>query len=335
MFRFLKVSLILICVLALAGWGAWRYVSSAYNGEPAWVYVPSGADGIQMADSLKASLGDGFGEKVARIWGMMKGVPEAAHGAYRIERGADALAVARRLKRGAQTPVRITFNNVRTVEQMAEKIAGRMEFSADGFIKAADSLTVAQGRTPEMMSAAFLPDTYEFYWTSSPVAVVKRLIDYRDRFWTDGRRAKAQKLGLTPEQVAVVASIVEEETNSAAERPVVARLYLNRIRRGMPLQADPTVKWAVGDFSLRRITAGHLAVESPYNTYKHTGLPPGPIRIASAATLDAVLDAPAHNYIYMCASDDFSGRHKFTADYAEHLRNASRYRAALNRRNIR
>lgn len=335
MSRIVKVSMIIICVLAAAGWGAWRYLSSAYDGKnSSWVYVPAGADAGQIADSLKSVLGQSYGEKVMLAWRLIKGRPDAAHGAYRVNVGDNALKLARRLKSGAQTPVRVTFNNVRTMGQLADKVASRMEFSPDAFLAAVDSLVRHQGLRPEEAPSAFMPDTYEFYWTSTPAYVVSRLIEYRNRFWTDGRLKKAKELGLTPEQVAVVASIAEEETNSAAERPVVARLYLNRIHRGMPLQADPTVKWAVGDFSLRRITAAHLAVESPYNTYKHPGLPPGPIRIPSAAAIDAVLDAPVHNYLYMCASDDFSGRHRFTSSYAEHQCNAARYRAALNRRNI-
>ena len=334
MSRIVKIGLVIFCVLAISGWGMWRYISVSYNGEPAWVYIPAGSDHEQESDSLKSALGEKFGLKTALLWRLMKGEAEIAHGAYKVTSGDRAMTLARRLKNGAQTPVKVTFNNVRTIGQLAGKVTARLEMMPDEFIAAADSLTKANGFKHDEMSAAFLPDTYEFYWTASPVTVVGRLLDYRNRFWSDERRAKARKLGLTPVQVAIVASIAEEETNSAAERPVVARLYMNRIHRGMPLQADPTVKWAVGDFSLRRITRAHLAVESPYNTYKHAGLPPGPIRIPAAATLDAVLDAPEHDYLYMCASDDFSGRHKFTATFAEHQKNAMRYRAALNRRNI-
>ena len=335
MSRFVKASLIIVCLLALTGWGTWRYVSAPFQGaDPVWVYVPYGSDEEQMTDSLKSALGDAFGDKVAMMLRVLKISATAAHGAYRIAPGDTALGVARRLKHGAQTPVRVTFNNIRTLQQLADKFSDRMELSAEQFLIAVDSITSLQGFKPAEVPSVFLPDTYEFYWTATPATVVNRLIDYRNRFWSDERRAKAKKLGLTPEQVAVVASIAEEETNSSVERPVVARLYLNRIHRGMMLQADPTVKWAVGDFSLRRITSAHLAVDSPYNTYKHAGLPPGPIRIPSASTLDAVLDAPVHNYIYMCASADFSGRHNFTENYAEHQRNAAKYRAALNRRNI-
>ncbi|MDE7125694.1 MAG: endolytic transglycosylase MltG, partial [Muribaculaceae bacterium] len=172
------------------------------------------------------------------------------------------------------------------------------------------------------------------YWTASPAAIVENLVDVRDRFWNDSRSAKARAIGLTPAQVATVASIVEEETAKADERPLVARLYLNRLEKGMPLQADPTVKFSLGEFGLRRITGAHLKVESPYNTYKYKGLPPGPIRIADRSAIDDVLDAPRHNYIYMCAKEDFSGYHNFATDYASHANNARRYRQALDRRGI-
>ena len=160
-------------------------------------------------------------------------------------------------------------------------------------------------------------------------------MDYRNRFWDKSRRSKAARLGLTPAEVATIASIVEEETAKTDEKPKVARLYLNRLQKGIKLQADPTVKFASGDFSLRRITGKHLAIESPYNTYKISGLPPGPIRVPASSTLDAVLNAPNHNYIYMCAKEDFSGYHNFASDYATHQANARRYQAELNRRGIR
>ena len=170
--------------------------------------------------------------------------------------------------------------------------------------------------------------------TTSAESVVKKMLAHYCNYWSADRREKAKSMGLSPAEVSVVASIVEEETNKKDERPLVARLYLNRIKQGMKLQADPTVKFALGDFSLRRITLKHLYVESPYNTYINKGLPPGPIRIVNKATLDDVLNAPEHKYIYMCAKEDFSGYHNFAEDYATHRSNARRYQAELNRRNI-
>lgn len=160
------------------------------------------------------------------------------------------------------------------------------------------------------------------------------MTQYRDRFWTDDRREKARKLGLTPVEVATLASIVEEESAKPDEYPAIARLYMNRLKKGMLLQADPTVKYATGNFALRRITGEHLRTPSPYNTYLHPGLPPGPLRTPSKSTIDRVLSAPAHTYLYMCAKEDFSGYHNFASDYATHTANARRYQKELNRRGI-
>jgi UPF0755 protein len=155
-----------------------------------------------------------------------------------------------------------------------------------------------------------------------------------DKFWDKSRQAKATALGLNPNEVCTLASIIDEETSNNPEKPMIARMYLNRLKKGMPLQADPTVKFALKDFALKRIYHNMLNTDSPYNTYKNTGLPPGPIKVASVAGIDAVLNAPSHNYLYMCAKEDFSGTHNFASSYSEHLRNAAKYSKALNERGI-
>lgn len=328
----LLISLVVIGgIVAFAGW---KYINTSYAGEPVWLYIPAGASDGAVRDSLCAAVGDRVGGRAYSIWSYISENHARANGAYLIDSGDTAKDVARRLVRGAQTPVTLTFNNVRSLGQLADRVGDRLELSADEFISACDSVLPAAGFKKAEYTAAFLPDTYEFYWTASPQQVVERLLEYRNRFWNDERRAQASAIGLSPVKVATLASIVEEETNSRAERPTVARLYLNRLNRGMLLQADPTVKWAVGDFSLRRITGRHLGVDSPYNTYKYKGLPPGPIRVPERATLEAVLSAPRHDYLYMCAKEDFSGTHNFASDFATHQRNAARYQAALNKRNI-
>ncbi len=331
----LTISVIMLIAAGAAWWG-WRYINASYHGAAVWVYIPAGSSPDAVGDSLSAVLGGHIGGRVHNIWLRAAGDNPDAHGAYRILDGDKAVDIARRLKRRVQTPVRVTFNNIRTLEQLAESVASQLEFNENDFMTAVDSVLPGAGfRGREEYPAAFIPDTYEFYWTVPAGKAVERLLDYRNRFWDDGKRARARELGLSPVKVATLASIVEEETNVADERRIVARLYLNRLDRGMLLQADPTVKWAVGDFSLRRILNKHLAVQSPYNTYIHKGLPPGPIRIPDKRTLEAVLDAPAHGYLYMCAKEDFSGRHNFAVDYAAHQRNAMRYQSALNHRNIR
>lgn len=239
-----------------------------------------------------------------------------------------------RMARGHESPVRLTFNNVRTLDELARRVTANLAVSPEAFLAATDSLLSAKGFKKAEYPAAFLCDTYEVYATTSAEKLVRRLVKARDTFWNPDRIAKARELGLDPVGVTTIASIVAEETSKADERPKVARLYLNRLSRGMKLQADPTVKFAIGDFSLRRIGGSMLNIDSPYNTYRVKGLPPGPIRIVDPQLIDDVLNAPAHNYIYMCAREDFSGYHNFSTDYATHQANAKRYQAELDRRKI-
>ena len=258
-------------------------------------------------------------------------------GAYRLRAGMTVREVALKLARGSQTPVRVTFNNVRTLDQLAERISQQLCFSAAALTSLLynDSVCAGLGFTRATLPALFLPDTYESYWTVKPEAFLQKLSKEYERYWQGKREQQARALGLTPVEVATLASIVEEETNKLSEMGTVAGLYMNRLRKGMPLQADPTVKFAWGDFSLRRILNVHLAIESPYNTYRVTGLPPGPIRIASKQAIDAVLNHKPNGYYYMCAKEDFSGYHNFATTLAEHRRNAARYQRELNRRGIR
>ena len=308
------------------------YAGGSEDGE--WVYVPHGATPLQVKDSLKTRLGSPMGTRVYVMWKLMGNNPARTEGAYRIDRGQTALGIARRMATGRQTPVKVTFNGTRTMPMLAERIASQLQCTPEEFMDACLAVLPDRGFTRATFPAAFLPDTYEFYWSASPANVVKRLLDYRDAFWTDERKAKARALGLSKTEVATVASIIEEETAKRDERPTVARLYLNRLHKGMRLQADPTVKYAVGDFTLRRIRGEHLKCRSPYNTYQVDGLPPGPIRVPTGAAMDDVLNAPHHNYIYMCAKEDFSGYHNFASDYATHQANARRYQQELNRRKI-
>ena len=184
------------------------------------------------------------------------------------------------------------------------------------------------------IASLFVPNTYEVYWNTDIDKFMQRMVKEHDAFWTTERRQKASRLGLSPEQVCTLASIIDEETANNGEKPMIAGMYLNRLKVGMPLQADPTVKFALQDFSLKRIYHNHLTVNSPYNTYKNIGLPPGPIKVASIQGIDAVLNRVQHNYLYMCAKEDFSGTHNFAMSYQEHLKNAARYSEALNQRGI-
>lgn len=247
------------------------------------------------------------------------------------------LQVLRMLRSGAHVPIKLTFNNIRTNQDLADRIAPQLMLSADDLlVRLEDSLLCASyGFTKETIKCMFIPNTYEVYWNISPDNLLTRMKKEHTVFWSADRLRKAESIGLTPAEVAVLASIVEEETAAVDEFPIVAGLYINRLHRKIPLQADPTVKFAVGDFTLQRILHKHLEIDSPYNTYKHLGLPPGPLRIPSIRGMDAVLNYTHHKYLYMCAKEDLSGRHNFARTLAEHGRNARRYRAELNRRKIR
>jgi len=300
------------------------------------VNIPKDATTESVRDSLAKSLGSDYGSVVYRLWQVASGDPAKAHGSYVVDPGTTAMTTAHNISKSRQTPIKVTINNVRTIDELTKRLGAKLEVSP-GDIKRAMKDVISDNphfSGTETFPAAFLPDTYEFYWTDTAEHVVKKLMAERNKFWNRERLDKAAKMGLTPVQVATVASIVEEESNKRDERPTIARLYINRLQKGMKLQADPTVKFATGNFKLRRITGKHLKIDSPYNTYRNTGLPPGPIRIPEKETIDAVLNAPPNPYLFMCAKEDFSGYHNFAADYKTHAANAKRYQAALNRRGI-
>lgn len=243
----------------------------------------------------------------------------------------------RRLSMGYQTPVNLTIPGVRTLDRLARTVARQLMIDSVEIARllADSSYYTPMGYTRETLPALFIPNTYEVYWNMSADAFMKRMQKEHAAFWNEERRRKAASIGLAPEKVATLASIVEEETTNSAEKPMVAGLYINRLNKGMLLQADPTVKFGLQEFGLKRILNKHLAVDSPYNTYKYAGLPPGPIRIPSIQGLESVLNYAHHNFIYMCAKEDFSGTHNFAATLSQHMANARRYQQALNRRNIR
>ena len=259
-------------------------------------------------------------------------------GRYFIGEGESNLQFYRKIASGRQSPVMLSVGNPRTPFDLARSLGAQLEAdSAEIAALLADSAYIDSlgGYTPQTLPSLFIPNSYEVYWDIRPRALLARLKREHDAFWeAGGRREAAARLGLTTGQVATLASIVDAETNYAPEKPRVAGLYLNRLRRGMKLQSDPTVIFAVGDFTIRRVGNKHLAVDSPYNTYLYKGLPPGPIRIASIAGIDAVLHAEQHGYLYMCAREDFSGSHRFAVTWSEHRRNARLYQQALDRRNI-
>lgn len=250
-----------------------------------------------------------------------------------------ALRLIRNITSGQQTPVKVTFNNIRTIDLLASRLANQMMADSTAFMKTFrdDSLLNAYGCDSATIVAIFIPDTYEAYWTDSPASLVKKMHKNYLSFWNEHRRALSDSIGLTPLEVVTLASIVEEESNLKSEQPTIAGLYINRLRKGMKLQADPTVKFALGDFSLKRIRMEHIdaSASSPYNTYTHFGLPPAPIRIPDKQTINAVLNFERHKYLFMCAKGNGEPGHNFTVTFGEHRKNANNYQRHLNSRGIR
>ncbi len=257
-------------------------------------------------------------------------------GHYVLRPGMSVIEVVRMLKLGMQTPVQVTIQNVRTPAQLARRLSWQLDADSASFAAALTSreLAAEAGFDSVTLFSMFIPDTYEFYWTVTPGEFVRRMKREYDRFWTPERDAKRQRSGLSRLEVMTLASIVYEETRKTDEMPRIAGVYVNRLRRGIPLQADPTVKYAMQDFGLRRILYKHLKYPSPYNTYLNKGLPPSPICMPGKNAIEAVLDFEEHDYIFFCARPTFDGYHNFARTLSEHNRNARAYSAELNRRKI-
>lgn len=257
-------------------------------------------------------------------------------GRYALEPSEGTLHFFRNLRNGRQSPLQLTIPPVRTMTQLAARLAKVLRADSASLAAAFtdEALCRKFGLDTNTLACIFLANTYEVYWDISPEKLVSRMDKESRRFWTEARLQAARAAGLTTQEVITLASIVDQETANDAEKPQVAGMYLNRLRSGMKLQADPTVKFALRQFGLKRILHEHLSAESPYNTYKYAGLPPGPICIPSLASIEAVLNYAHHDYIYMCAKEDFSGTHNFAITYEEHLKNARRYADALDARGI-
>ena len=257
-------------------------------------------------------------------------------GRYKIKSNMNNWDAIRMLRAGIQEPVVLTFNNVRTNEELAGKITKNLMIDSSSFLDLLHNKEYigSYGFTKETIQGMFIPNSYQVYWTFSAEKIFERLHKEYTSFWNKDRTKKATQIGLTIKEVTTLASIVEAETAKNDEKRRVAGVYMNRIKRGMLLQADPTVKFAWGDFSLKRILFKHLEINSPYNTYKYKGLPPGPINSPSISSIDAVLHYENHEYIFFCAKEDFSGYHNFAKSASGHAKNRNKYIRALNKHNI-
>ena len=328
---------IIICVLALAGLMFFYLTGSLSKSDKCeYVYIDDNDDLDSVAAKLKPIAKEqallSF-KLLSRHSGYSKNIRT---GKYAILPDEGVIAVLRKLKNGHQEPVRLTIPESRTTDKLAGALSRKlmMDSLALSILFKDPTLCAKMGYDTTTIVCLFVPNTYEVYWNTSIENLLNRMKKEHDKFWDKSRLAKATALGLNPNEVCTLASIIDEETSNNPEKPMIARMYLNRLKKGMPLQADPTVKFALKDFALKRIYHNMLNTDSPYNTYKNTGLPPGPIKVASVAGIDAVLNAPSHNYLYMCAKEDFSGTHNFARTYQEHLKNAEKYTKALNERGI-
>ncbi len=271
-------------------------------------------------------------------WAEKKQLGKNLHpGRYVLHQGMSNRELVNLLMSGRQTPVNVTFNNIRTKKDFAGRIGEQLEADSIDFIQYFDTTTYFKtlGLTKDNFATLFIPNTYELYWNTSAGGFIKRMQKEHDAFWNEARLNKAKNNNLTPEQVYILASIVYSENEKASEEaPRIAGVYMNRIKKGMKLEADPTVKFAIGDFAKKRIYLADLEIDSPYNTYKYFGLPPGPIHMPPIKYIDAVLTYEVHDYIFMCARGDGSGKHYFAATLAEHNRNRTLYIKALNNAGI-
>ena len=298
------------------------------------LYIGSRADYQSLTDSLLPRLRHHW---AFVVYARRINLPETFKpGHYVLEPGMSVIRVARMLKLGLQTPVRVSINNARIPAQLAQKLARQIDADSTAIMQVLTSPEVARGVGFDSVTlfSMFIPNTYEFYWTVTPEEFVQRMKREYDRFWTPGRDALRERSGLSRLEVMTLASIVYEETRKTDEMPRIAGVYVNRLRKGMPLQADPTVKYAMQDFGLRRILHKHLKYESPYNTYRNKGLPPSPICMPGIDAIDAVLNFEEHDYLFFCARATFDGYHNFARTLREHNANARAYSAELNRRKI-
>jgi len=307
------------------------------KGKPTYVVVHRGDDwqqALKTIDETGAVVDKLSLHFVAKL---MKYPGHVKPGRYELKDGYTNRQLINVLKAGTQSPLKLTFTNVRLRRELAEKLSNQIDArpaQIDSLLSS-PSYTKSLGFDTTTVLSMFIPNTYELYWNTSATNLMQRMKKEYEKFWTPERDAKREKLHLSRAEVSTLASIVEaEQQQHADERPRIAGVYLNRLKRGMKLQADPTVVYANRDFTIKRVLNVHLQKDSPYNTYMYAGLPPGPINLPSIASIDAVLNPEKNNYLYFCAKEDFSGYHAYAATEAEHIMNARRYQAALNRAGI-
>lgn len=329
---------LLLAVLMIGGERLYFRIHSAVidlgDLNQAWLYIPTGATYNQVKDSLyvheyviRKKLFENY-VKLGNLDRFFK------PGRYRLKNKMSAKELVDLLIRGLQTPVNVTFHSVRNPEELAGRVARQIEADSLSLLKvfSNDTLLSRYLVTPGTLFTMMIPNTYEMWWNSTAEEFMARMEKESVKFWEGSRREKADSIGLSIPEVVTLASIIEKETAKHDEKPLIAGVYINRLQKKWPLQADPTLIFALNDFTITRVLDRHKEIHSPYNTYKINGLPPGPICLPSIASIDAVLNYRHHEYMYFCAKEDFSGYHHFSSTLAEHNRNARRYQKALDDR---
>lgn len=328
------VRIIVIILLLTGAFAAWRLFGSNTNftENRKSLFIKTGSSFNNVMERLRA-------ENILKNPGTFKLVAaqvgydqKVKVGKFVIERGESIYTIIKKLRSGRQTPVRLVINKLRTKEDLARKIGSNFECDSTSFLNLlnnTDSLKI-YGLDTNTVMTAIIPNTYNLLWNTSARGIFKKLYDEQEIFWNDERRKKASGLNLNPAQAYTLASIVEEETNKESDKGKIASVYLNRLETGMRLAADPTVKFAMRDFGLKRIYFKHLQFQSPYNTYQNSGLPPGPICTPSSKTIDAVLNAPSTSYLFFVAKPDLNGYSNFATNYTDHMKYAKKYQQALD-----
>jgi UPF0755 protein len=336
--KFLKIGLALLAIsIAAAVMFGGKYLkSNCAVADKQFVYIKSGSSFQNIIDNLKSNNIVSNIESFTSTANQM-GLPKSIHpGKYEFKKGMSNYSMVKMLRSGDQKPVQLVLKKYRTQKDLASHIGKKLECDSASILALLNNNQFLKERNLDSLTslAAFTPNTYEFYWNTSAEKVFEKIEKQYNKFWNDDRKSKAKAIQLSPAQVMTLASIVEEETNAEPEKGNVASVYLNRLAKGMKLQADPTVKYALGDFAIRRVLLKHLENPNPYNTYFVAGLPPGPICTPSISSIEAVLNAPKTNYIFFCASPDKVGYHNFAATNAEHEANAKKFQEWLDKRGI-
>ncbi len=332
--------LILIAISIFVGYLLFQIISKPNiwlsEGESISIYIPTGAN---FNDVKKILYKDGLivHRNNFEWWAQKKKYPENIKaGKYLILNEMSNNNLINHLRSGQQQPVKLIFNNMRNPEQLAQRVAEQIEIDSTAIMSLlTDSVYISKlGFDKHSISSLFIPNTYEIFWNVSAENFIKRMVREHDNFWNSERREKAAELNLSKIEVVTLASILDKETHKNEEKPIIAGIYINRLKKNWLLQADPTLIFALGDFNIKRVLNVHKEIDSPYNTYKYPGLPPGPICIPSISSIDAVLNYTKHDYFYLCAKDDLSGYHVFAKNIREHNRNADKYQRALDKMRI-